>query len=239
MRNIALAFATTSMMLISLTVKAQQPEKDKIVVIGSASIEVPADRAQVTVSLWFSDLLDAKKAFDLHKDAESRLIHFIRDHGIHDSSVTYSLLSISLTQDYGRPGSIPQKYNTGQTVIITLTDIARLPAFEMDLVASGFTSFSEEFRSSKGVEAQKDAIAGAVRQARSKAELMAAAAGRKIQKISRIADTEETEPTIARYYGTHPRAYATSATRSVDKLVNIPQVIAVEKQVKVTFELAQ
>jgi uncharacterized protein len=85
-------------------------------------------------------------------------------------------------------------------VKILLTDISTYSAFELALVSKGFVNLRESFQSSRSSVAEKEAIQKAVKQARTKADLIAEAAGRKIKKLVKISDTEDTEPIIARYY---------------------------------------
>ena len=77
----------------------------------------------------------------------------------------------------------------------------------------------------------------AVQQARAKAELMASAAGRRIKKISKISDTDETEPSFGRYYVRSSRVVDKST--AVPQLTAIPQTVSIDKQVKVVFDLAE
>ena len=205
--------------------------------IGSATIEVPADRVVINIQLSFMDKTDSKKAYDQHKEAEAQLVEFFRDFHIPDSVITYSLLSLNREQDYSRQQQ-EQVFRTHQTVKILLTDISTYSAFELALISKGFVNLAESYESSKSSSAEKEAIQKSVKQARAKADLIAEAAGRKIKKVVKISDTEETEPMIARYYEPYARAVNFQTASSQGSLSAIPQIILVSKQVKSVYELA-
>jgi uncharacterized protein len=234
----ASVLALVTVLIISIQgLCAQSAEPDKIVVIGSASIEVPADRVAIRISIGFSDKLNPMTAFELHRQAETKLVDLLHSSLVPDSLITYSLLSMSKRAEVPGMSTPIWIFETDQTVTVILTDITKYVPFYAGLVANGFNNFSADFHSSQAIQAQKGAIQKAVQQARSKAELMASAAGRKIKRVSKIADTEETEPPIARYYEhiSQRARYANSSVRS--ELSSIPQTVSVDKQVKVVFEL--
>ena len=130
-------------------------------------------------------------------------------------------------------------FKTNAQVSVLLTDLSRYPQFLVDLVQHGFVSFSEEFQSSKAKDAEKVVIEKAVQQAKSKAEIIAHASGRSITRMMKIADTEETEPVIARYYEPRSIGMVSSSVEARASLPGIPQKITVNKQVKVTFALGR
>lgn len=221
-------------MFLSKNIFAQEQKKDQIIVIGNASIEVPADIIKITINLSFSDREDGRLAFEKHKEAEKRLIEFLKDENILDSVITYSLLRISLTNDSYNNREKPNLFSTHQSASFIINDFSEYVSCILNLIDNGFTNISQNFESSKGFEAMESAIQKAVVQATHKAELMAIAAGRKINKISKISDTEDTEPMVSRYYEYWPNIMknTTSAT-----LTDIPQKLKIEKQVKVVFDL--
>ncbi len=212
---------------------SQEQTNDQIIVIGSATIEVPADIITIKINLSYQDRTDGKTAFEQHKDAEEKLIKFLKEENIPDSLIKYSLLNISSTYDYSR-GDNQKIFNTNQTIAIKVYDFSEYAQFQLKLIGKGFTAFSQNFESTKSSDAMNEAIQKAVYQAKLKAELMAIASGRKIKNISKISDTEDTEPIISRYSSFMPHA-AYSTTSVV--LTDIPQSIKIDKQVKVIFDL--
>lgn len=223
-----------SYIILSTSIFSQVQVNDQIIVIGSATIEVPADIITIKINLSFQDRTDGKAAFGQHKDAEEKLIKFLKEENIPDSLIRYSLLNISSTYDYSR-GENPKIFNTNQTITIKVYNFSEYVSFQLKLIENGFTSYNQMFESTKSSLAMNEAIQKAVYQAKHKAELIAIASGRKIKKISKISDTEETEPIISRYSDSMFRAdYMTVSTTS---LTDIPQTIKIEKQVKVIFDL--
>lgn len=210
-----------------------QSEKDKIVVIGSASIEIPADKVTIKVFLRYEDKIDGKSAFTQHKEQEIKLLKYLRGLTIPDSLITFSLLQITTRNDYSHG---PLTYQTTQNISFVLTELAKLPSIQLSLISNGFTSFQGNFESSKTEGAIKEAWSQAIQQAKIKAEIMAESAGKKIRKISKISDTDETEPRIASY----SRRYGATSAMDIkieDDFINIPQALYVDKQVRVVFDL--
>lgn len=226
-------FFVLSFILLMSDVYSQEKDKDQIVVIGSATLEVPADIIKIRITLSFRDRVDAKTAYKQHKDAEEKLLELLKEENFHDSLITYSLLSVSTSHDPRIDP--PQYYTTNQTVAITISNFSEYPSIHLLLIENGFTNFSQSFESTKSFEAMEEAIQLAVRQATHKAELMAGAAGRKIKKISKISDTEEREPTISSYYGFMIQRNTTDI--NITSLSDIRQTIQIQKQVKAVFDL--
>lgn len=232
-----LSFVCILVLTLTADFRTQQVNKDQIIVIGSASIEVPADKIIISVNLSFSDRSDGKKAWELHKQSENKLVKLLKEKEIHDSLISFSLLSISSQNDYSyKRDTVTKVYVTNQVVKIMFNELSKFSSFQLDLIAKGYTTFGADFESSKGLEAMKKAIQKAVEQARMKAEIMALASGRKIKKISKIMDTEETEPKIESYYiqELYKNVMAGTVFR---ELIEIPQKVVVTKQVKVVFVL--
>ncbi len=209
---------------------------DNVVVIGSASVEVPADRVVISILLSFADVNDAKGAFEKHKNAEAQLAQFLRKAKVPDSLISYSLLSINQEIDYSRQPP-EYRYVTHQSVKVVLTDVTRYSQFELSLVSLGFVRFSEHFESSGTAAGEREALRQAVQNARAKAELMAAAERRKITKAVKIMDTEETEPLIARFSENFGVGKYIGGDQQVGGLSSIPQTITISKQVKVIYQL--
>lgn len=219
---------------------AQQSNKDQIVVIGSASVEIPADIVVLKITLSFGDKIDGKKAYELHRQAEQRLIEIFNNLEIPDSVITYSLLTINSSVDYNSryQDSIRTIYTTNQVVQISVYDILKYLSIQLELISNGFTSLNASFGSSKEIEAIEMATQKAVEQAKLKAQIIAKASGRKIKKILKIMDTEESEPIIRPFFLEYERFNRLPvAGVVVQQLIDIPQNIKVSKQVKMILEL--
>ncbi len=222
---------TMSTVLIPLFLAhSQQTQKDEIVVIGSASVDVPADMVVVKISLSYSDSTDGRMAYGRHKEAENNPMSLLHNIGVRDSSITYSLLNIrSYTPQFCKF----KVYTTSQTVSVTIDTLSKYLPFQFALMSSGFSEFNENFESSKAQEGMRDAIQKAVMAAKSKAELIAETVGRKIKGVLKVMDTEESEPIVSSF-----SYYPISMNQTIAaNLENIPQTISVRKQVKAIFEL--
>jgi uncharacterized protein YggE len=215
----------------------QQKESDKIVVIGSGSIAVPADKVSLRLTISFEDRVDGQSAYAQHKEQEGKLLSFLHQFNIPDSVITYSLLNISQKYDYSSAKPL-RIFQTNQNVTMAFTDLSKLPAFQLALISNGYSSFEESFESSKASEGTKEALNKAVLQARVKAEIMATAAGRKIRKVLKISDTDELEPRIASF-NSYLYSRMINASMTSVQLISIPQTVTIDKQVRVTFELAE
>ncbi len=221
---------------------AQQSNKDQIVVIGTASVEIPADIVILKITLSFVDKVDGRKAYELHKQAERKLIELLNKMEIPDSTVTFSLLTINSYNDtyYRSEDSIRKIYTSNQLVEITLYDLSKYTSVQLDLISNGFTTVSASFGSRKETEGIGMAVQKAVEQAKLKAEIIANESNRKIKKISKIMDTEETEPVIQSFY--YEKGWTWAGTMNVmggrvNQLIDIPQNIKLTKQVKMILEL--
>jgi uncharacterized protein YggE len=82
------SFTLNSFLVGSNSFSQQLNEPDKIVMIGSGTIEVTADLAIMNIQLTFSDKLEMKKAYDQHKEVETQLVQFFRNSHIPDSVIT-------------------------------------------------------------------------------------------------------------------------------------------------------
>ncbi len=219
---------------------AQQSNKDQIVVIGTASVEIPADIVILKITLSFGDKIDGRKAYELHKQAEQKLITLLNKLEIHDSAITYSLLTINPNEDYNYKyqDSVRKNYTTNQVVQISFRDLPKYASTQLDLISNGFTTINASFGSSKEIEAIEMATQKAVEQAKLKAQIIAKASGRKIKKILKIMDTEESEPIIRPFFLEYERFNRLPvAGVVVQQLIDIPQNIKVSKQVKMILEL--
>ncbi|GAA4402716.1 hypothetical protein GCM10023187_18080 [Nibrella viscosa] len=213
---------------------------NRIVVLGDARFELPADQVQVSVMLRYTDPTDARKAYNAHKAAEQKLIQVLRDFRIDEKDITYTLLNVRKNVDYyPQPGQRREEVVTEQQIIFKLNDLKRYADLQLALIGAGFNQFSAAFGSSKAEESKVKALEKAIEVAREKATIMARSAGRTLGGVLSVRDTEETDPVLQRrYVDTSVRVGYGSEKASVDAgLLDIPQKIIIPAQVKVTFEL--
>ncbi|WP_128544366.1 SIMPL domain-containing protein [Larkinella soli] len=229
------------------SLRAQQQTPDlpvnRVVVIGDATLELPADEVKVTVTLQFSDPNDARRAYESHRNAEKRLVQLLREFRIVEKDIRYSLLTVQKSENiFGPEGKRRDEIVTNQQVFFKLNDLKRYPDLQLALIGSGFNRFSAAFSSSKAEESKNDALDKAVEVARRKAVVMAKAAGRTLGSVLSVRDTEETDPVLRKVF--YANEMAANAEMRVGygmaadgNLFDIPQLIRIPAQVKVTFEL--
>lgn len=237
------ALLTLFLVSTALLMEAQVPNLDnRIVVLGDATLELPADRVQVSVTLRYTDPTDARKAYNAHKAAEQKLVGLLREFKIDEKTIQYTLLNVRKNVEYygGPDNSRRSEVVTEQNVIFKLNDIRRYPELQLLLIGGGFNQFSAVFQSSQAEELKNTVLEKAIEVARTKAVLMAKASGRTLGGVLSVRDTEETDPILHRRYEVYNQSgYAAEAKMARDggALLDIPQKISLPAQVKVTFEL--
>lgn len=153
------------------------------------------------------------------------------------SAVSYSLFSVHKQHNYYDKEAVPY-YAGWQTVKFTVNQINKLSDIQTRLIKEGFTDFNSEFSSSRLEQYRAQVLEKAVEVAKGKAAIMAKAAERKIKRITKVADTEDSDPAFSNY-DTHmiSEMDLPSAPPPTRELINIPQSIPVSAVVKVVFEL--
>jgi uncharacterized protein len=230
----------------AITGQTISPE-NRIVVIGKAEIEIPADKAVFRIKLSFKDAEDVKKAFALHKEAEGKLVSFLRDLKIPNENIEYTLINVGKKYSYDdddAPNPKKTFYVTNQTVYITLDSIKTYADFMLRLISSGFSDVGTYFISSKADDFHGQLIEKAIEMATQKAQVMANKAGRKLGKIIRVADTDEDDPNF-NYHGygmingsiERPLKGWRGDYSGNSDISSIPQTISRDIAVKVVFEL--
>lgn len=211
---------------------------NRVVVIGDATLELPADQVQVAVTLQFSDPTDARKAYDSHRAAEKKLVQLIKTFTIDEKDIVYSPVSVNKSVDiYGQDGRRREEVNTNQQVIFKLNDLKKYPDLQLALISGGFNRFNASFTSTIAEQNKNKALEKAIEVARDKAAVMAKAAGRTLGSILSVRDTEETDPILRRVVPLYASAARKEMAMDAGTLSDIPQKIVIPAQVKVTFEL--
>ncbi|MBC7893113.1 MAG: SIMPL domain-containing protein [Sphingobacteriaceae bacterium] len=226
------SFAQNSAILLS-------PD-NRIVVLGEATLNLAADRVVLTVNLSARDSLSVQRAYDKHKRLEASLVRFLKEAALPDTSVRYQLFNVRQEFEYAGPGRRQVgAYVTTQSVTLTLTDVRQYATFLVKLIGAGFSDVNASFNASKSEQFQGKLLENAVTVARKKAEVLASASGRRIKRVSKIMDTEETDPTFNRVIPMAMAAQRVSYDKAVggSDLTDIPQTIRLAMQVKVVFEL--
>jgi uncharacterized protein len=212
---------------------------NRIVVLGEATIEIPADRVEFNIELKFDDSTNIKRAYKRHKEAESKLVSYLKELNIPPKNINYSLINIGKTTDYNdETNKSTDIFGTNQKVFVTIDDVKQYADVMMKLITAGFTDVSTSFGSSKENDFQQTLIEKAIEAARKKALVMAKAANREISKIVKVSDTEESDPTFGGYGNSYAAAMAVMGDANSENVITeIPQTITKRMTVKVVFAL--
>lgn len=236
------AFALNTAAIAQTPAVLPSPD-NRIVVLGEATLNLPADRVVLTVNLTARDSLTVQRAYDKHKRLEASLVRFLKQASLPDSAVKYQLFNIRQEFEYGGPGRRQLgAYVTSQQVTLTLTNVKQYAEFLVKLIGAGFSDVNANFTASKAENFQGTLLTNAVAAARRKAEVMASAANRRIKRVSKVMDTEETDPIFGQPIRLQSAMVEANFKRSAgdeaaNDLTNIPQTIRLATQVKVVFEL--
>jgi uncharacterized protein len=228
---------TLLFLLFCLLAKAQttSPE-NRIVVLGEASINVPADQVKFTVSLESTDSTSIDNVYRKHQAQEEKLVALLKDLQLPAGAISYSLLSLNKQQSPYRQQAVP--YFIGrQTIHFTLSTIEKLSEVQARLIKGGFTSFNSHFASTQLEKHQTQVMEKAVEVAREKAKVLAKASGRSIKRIVKVADTEDTDPAFRNYSPGMLNEMVITGYGGAANLLDFPQTIPVSAVVKVVFEL--
>ncbi|MBC3542415.1 SIMPL domain-containing protein [Rufibacter sediminis] len=215
--------------------------ENRIVVMGQATVEAPADQVSFNINLLSTDTLSLDKMYAKHKAMESKIYRILKDLNIPSDKISYSLLSVGKRPSYAEKDEDIVWYFEGtQEISFTLDSLKTYPAIRDRLIREGVIRFGSAFTSSKEEEMKKEVLTKAVKVATEKAEVLAKAGDRKIKRIVKIADTDDTDPMFENY--TSDTIYAVAGADATGgsaegTLIEIPQNISVSATVKVTFQL--
>jgi uncharacterized protein len=214
--------------------------ENRIVVIGMAEIEIPADRVVFQVKLTSKEENDVKKAYDSHKRKELNLLSFLSDLKIPNKNINYTLINVGKSivyEDHLKENTKKLYYETSQTVTITIDSLTKYSPFILKLIDAGFDDVSTSFTSSKINNFHDKLLERAIEMAKKKALVMAKTSNRELGRIVKIMDTEETDPNFTNsYYEGRGVGYGGSAGGSYE-MISIPQSVTKSMSVKVVFEL--
>lgn len=205
----------------------------RIIVIGEAEIEIPADRALFTIQITYSDKDNPNKALSEHKLAEAKLVDLFKELNIPAKNINYTPVSINKRFQYGANNVAETTYKTNQEVVILLDDYRLCSDFMIRVVNAGFSDIETEFSSSKEEESNNLLIEKALEAATQKANIMAKFANREVNRVEKIYDTEENDPSI---HQIARKGWKSSSSHKFD-LTSIPQTILRHYAVKVVFSL--
>jgi uncharacterized protein YggE len=236
MRKLCL-FAMSLLSLFSAVAQTSDLPVNRIVVLGDAELELPADQVRVTVTLQFSDPTDARKAYVAHQAAEKQLVKLLKDYQIGEKDIRYTLLQVQKNETTSYPnGQQRQEVSTNQQVIFELNKPEQYPDLQLALISANFNRFQATYHSTKEETSKNLVLEKAVEVAREKAIVLAKSAGRTLGAVLSVRDTEETDPVLKKRFAGDVQ-YMSARAGYGGVLLDIPQTIRIPAQVKVTFEL--
>lgn len=202
-------FLAGAVLALQVPVTAQpsddEPQRRTITVNGTATITVDPDEAVVRLGVR-TQADRAQEAMDLNSQKMQKVLDALRALGLGDDDLATSL--IELYPRYDDRGETVIGYDAANEVEVTIADlgsVGRVLDTAVDAganVAGGIT-----FRVSDASEGLDEALADAVRDARAKAETMAAAADAGIGEVVTLVEASGGEP--GPYYAERV-AYATA-----------------------------
>lgn len=211
---------------------AMAPHPARLNVSGTGQAVAQPDIA--TITLGVSAQADtAAEAMRQTAEQQQKVIDTLKTEGIEPRDIQTSGLNLSARMDY--PENQAPKlvgYAAQNTVTVRMRDISKLGVVLDKLVASGANEISgigfsrEDMR-----EAEDEARAAAVKDARHKAELMAEAAGMRLGALRMLADSPMMQP---------PQPVMLRAAMADAKMESTPVEageLAVTAQVSATFDL--
>ena len=214
--------------------------ENRIVVIGMAEVEIPADRIVFQVSLTSKEENDVKKAYDLHKRKELNLLSFLSDLKIPNKNVNYTLINISkrvVFEDIVKENKRKVYFETSQTVTITIDSLKKYSPFILKLIDAGFDDVSTSFTSSKINNFHDKLLEKAIEMAKKKAQVMAKSSNRELGRIVKVMDTEETDPNFSNNWFNSSYENKGGGAGGSYEIISIPQSVTKSMSVKVVFEL--
>ncbi|RAU82394.1 SIMPL domain-containing protein [Pontibacter arcticus] len=228
---------TLFLFLLCFAVKAQNPSpENRIVVLGQASIDVPADQVKFFVDINSTDSSSVDKVYQQHKRLEDKMVKLLKDLQIPTSDVKYSLFSVSKRQDYMNRNKEEYFYGN-QNITFMLKNLSQFTEVQARLIKEGFTGFRSSFMSSAIDKHTSEVLEKAIKVAWAKADIMAKAANRQIKRVVKVADTEDTDPIFINYRQSETLNEVVIRGQSSMSLFEFPQTIPVTTSVKVVFEL--
>lgn len=175
--------------LMVFTAYADGKDKTEINVNGSGEVLVAADTAVITLGITTQnkDVLEAQNTVNA---AIEKIRTALIENGIKKEDINTDRLRIYAVYDYSNNVERLAAYNASSYLAIRTTDMDMVGKIIDIAFGAGANTLNDiEFSASDTEEASTEALTDAVKDARRKAEIMAAAAGLKITGIESITES--------------------------------------------------
>ena len=220
----------TFLLFVIAPVTAQTSNNDsRISVDAIGEVQVRSDLVHFNVNITQFNK-EARQAFNKHKEQEQYLTQLLLNEGVADSNITANPISISHIRRYNQTGE--SGYETRQQVLIVLDDVTQFESMQIKLIENGFTNFSGSFASSQMESARDEALKKAVEEARSKADILAEAAGKKITEVITMNYHSSTRP-----YAARTESVQMAFDASGGSLLQFERMIPVRENISVQYRI--
>ena len=169
-----------------------QPPEHTIAVVGSGKITIVPDMA--TVQLGVSvEKPTAKAAREAGAQAMTKVVAAIRALGIDDKDITTAMVSLGPVYDYTKTPQKIRAYQLGNTVSVTVRDLAKVSDVIDNSVAAGANNVNGiSFDVADRAAAESKAREAAMADAKAKATTLSNAAGVSITGVASISESVST-----------------------------------------------
>lgn len=160
-----------------------------VTVHGHAEAKAEPDVAYATITVT-TDSRDQITATQTNASKASQVIVTLKKSGVADKDVHTSYYSVSPQYNYQANPPVRTGYQVSNTIEVTIRDLSKIGILFDKAAAAGATSVSgPQFDLADRQKSEGRALVAAVADARSKADLMAGAAGLQLGRLLSIADT--------------------------------------------------
>ncbi|VAX21615.1 hypothetical protein MNBD_IGNAVI01-1002 [hydrothermal vent metagenome] len=213
------------MIIFSIVIFGQTNEPTIFKITAQSEVSVLADVIvfQITIS---EENNDPEQAYRIHKEKESKLAKLIKDLGIEDTAISYSLLSISKSRMQKNKGA----YKTSQKIKLELKDFSLYEKIQIELLKNGINEFKSVFSSDKAEKTREEGIRKLIEAAEKEAKTYADNLGLKVGRVISI-DTK------TRRYRSSDAVYFTAKPDVDISLLEIPQSYNVKLFANISFAL--
>lgn len=175
---------------LSSTVLAAEGDK-KIVVNGKGVVRIKPDMAEISFTAISRDK-NQRIALQNNNKKIDKIINGFKKFGVKDNDIYTEAVYISPEYSYNKDVPKLEGYTASNVVIIVVRDLSKLGSMINEGVNLGADSLdSINYKLSKPEEAYNNALALAIKNAKVKADKIAASTGVKIKSIGKITEKSE------------------------------------------------
>lgn len=171
-------------------------EASGITVTGVGSAMAAVDRVAITLGVEIVRA-DAGEAFRVASGAADAVLGVLSDHGVDSRSVRTADLSLGPRYEYRHDQQVLTGYQAAQRLIVSLDGLATVDRMLTDLVGragEGLRIEQVTLSAANPREAESDARAAAMIDAREKATSLAALSGRPLGRVLQVSERPDAGP---------------------------------------------